>query len=89
MTNKKLTNRQAIGVLDGLWSNPLFGEAHRQAFEIGIKAIKALEQESELDKIKGYINYIRNTGMGKNKSLEFIEKFIEGLKAESENKEDG
>ena len=41
----KLTNRQAIGVLDGLWSNPLFGEAHRQAFEIGIKAIKALEQE--------------------------------------------
>lgn len=45
MTNKKLTNRQAIGVLDGLWSNPLFGEAHRQAFEIGIKGIKALEQE--------------------------------------------
>lgn len=45
MTNEKLTNRQAIGVLDGLWSNPLFGEAHRQAFEIGIMAIKALEQE--------------------------------------------
>lgn len=42
---KKLTNRQAIGVLDGLWSNPLFGEAHRQAFEIGIKAIKALEKD--------------------------------------------
>lgn len=41
----KLTNRQAIGVLDGLWSNPLFGDSHRQAFEIGIKAIKALEQE--------------------------------------------
>ena len=47
MTNKKLTNRQAIGVLDGLWSNPLFGEAHRQAFEIGIKAIKALEQDQK------------------------------------------
>ena len=45
MTDKILTNRQAIGVLDGLWSNPLFGETHRQAFEIGIKAIKALEQE--------------------------------------------
>ena len=45
MTNNKLTNGQAIGVLDVLWSNPLFGETHRQAFEIGIKAIKALEQE--------------------------------------------
>ena len=47
-------------------------------------AIKALEQEPVLDKIKGYIDHIRNTGMGKKKSLEFIEKFIEGLKAESE-----
>ena len=37
-----------------------------------------------LDKIIGYIDYIRNTGMGKKKSLEFIEKFIEGLKVESE-----
>lgn len=37
-----------------------------------------------LDKIKGYIDHIRNTGMGKEKSLEFIEKFIDGLKAESE-----
>ena len=36
------------------------------------------------DKIKGYVNHIRNTGMGKKKSLEFIEKFIEGCKAESE-----
>lgn len=51
MTDKKLTNRQAIGVLDGLWSNPLFGEAHRQAFEIGIKAIKALEQEPSNDMV--------------------------------------
>lgn len=39
-------------------------------------AIKALEQEPILDKIKGYIVRIRNTGMGKKKSLEFIEKFI-------------
>ena len=37
-----------------------------------------------LDKIKNYVDHIRNTGMGKKKSLEFIEKFIEGLKAESE-----
>lgn len=37
-----------------------------------------------LDKIKGYVEHIRNTGMGKKKSLEFIDKFIEGLKAESE-----
>ena len=45
------------------------------------------EQEPKtdvLDKIKGYVDHIRNTGMGKKKSLEFIEKFIEGLKAESE-----
>lgn len=40
-----------------------------------------------LDKIKGYIDHIKNTGMGKKKSLEFIEKFIEGLKTESEGKE--
>lgn len=36
------------------------------------------------EKIKSYIDHIRNTGMGKKKSLEFIEKFIDGLKAESE-----
>lgn len=47
MTDKKLTNEQAINVLDVLWYNPLFSEEHRQAFEIGIKAIKALEQESK------------------------------------------
>ena len=40
-----------------------------------------------LDKIIGYIDHIRNTGMGKKKSLEFIEKFIEGLKTESEVQE--
>lgn len=37
-----------------------------------------------LNKIKGYVDHIRNTGMGKKKSLEFIEKFIEGLNVESE-----
>ena len=40
-----------------------------------------------LDNIKDYIDYIRNTGMGKKKTLEFIGKRIEGLKAESEIKE--
>lgn len=39
-----------------------------------------------LDKIKSYVDHIRNTGMGKKKSLEFIEKFVEGLKVESEDK---
>ena len=38
-----------------------------------------------LDKIKSYVDHVRNTGMGKQKSLEFIDKFIEGLKAESED----
>ena len=47
------------------------------------RVIKALEQESILDEIKGYIDHIRNAGMGKKKSLEFIEKFVEGLKNES------
>lgn len=50
-------------------------------------AIKTLGQSDVLDKIKGYIDHIKNTGMGKKKSLEFIEKFIEGLKTESEGKE--
>ena len=44
---------------------------------------KYIEREV-LDNIKGYIGHIRNTGMGKKKSLDFIEKFIDGLKAESE-----
>lgn len=43
-----------------------------------------ISETDTLDKIKGYVDHIRNTGMGKKKSLEFIEKFIEGLKAESE-----
>ncbi len=37
-----------------------------------------------LDKTKGYVEHIRNTSMGKKKSLNFIEKYIEGLKTESE-----
>ena len=44
-------------------------------------------KDDVLDKIKGYVDHIRNTGMGKKKSLEFIEKFIEGLKTESEVQE--
>ena len=55
----------------------------RMTMEDGI-TIKLVEQESELDKIKGYVDHIRNTGMGKKKSLKFIEKFIEGLKTERE-----
>ena len=43
----------------------------------------AEKEDDVLNKIKGYVDHIRNTGMGKKKSLEFIEKFIEGLKAES------
>lgn len=42
------------------------------------------DKNKSLDKIRGYVNHIKNTGMGKKKSLEFIEKFIDGLKAESE-----
>lgn len=40
-----------------------------------------------LDKIKGYVDHIGNTGMGKKKSLEFIDKFIEELQSESEVEE--
>ncbi len=43
---------------------------------------KAVIINDMLDKIKGYIDHISNTGMGKKKSLEFIEKFVKGLKAE-------
>ena len=32
----------------------------------------------ELEKIKDRISYIRNSGMGKNKSIEYIEKYING-----------
>ena len=57
-------------------------EAIEKAYNMGVS-----EREVVLDKIKGYIDHIRNTGMGKKKSLEFIEKFIEGLKVESEDKD--
>lgn len=36
----------------------------------------------ELERINNYISRIRNTGMGKNKSLDFIEKFVNGIKTE-------
>ena len=57
---------------------------HTMQDDVTETIIKALEQEPVLDKIKGYINHIRNTGLGKKKSLEFIEKFIDGLKSKSE-----
>jgi len=50
----------------------------------------AAQDENEVgdvfDKIKDYINHIRNTGLGKKKSLEFIEKYIDGLKSENDDK---
>lgn len=64
------------------------GKKNTEKVEISVlqlnRIIKALEQEPVLDKIEGYIDHIRNTGMGKKKSLEFIDKFIEGLKAETQ-----
>ena len=65
------------------------GKKNTEKVEINVlqlnRIIKALEQEEPiLDKIKGYVDHIRNTGMGKKKSLEFIEKFVEGLKAETQ-----
>ena len=36
----------------------------------------------ELEKIKDRIAHIRNCGMGKNKSLEYIEKYINGEMSE-------
>jgi hypothetical protein len=81
-----MTNEEAKQVfLNRGYVNGIFdGDKWRQSIVV---ISKWLEQEPVLDKIKGYIDHIRNTGMGKKKSLEFIEKFIEGLKAESENKE--
>lgn len=45
-------------------------------------------QRDVLDKIKDYVDHIRNTGLGKKKSLDFIEKYIDGLKAESKDPND-
>ena len=89
-----MTNEDAINTLNEMWER-LFAEMRGWIFEDLKKegkldtfkeahnmAIKSLEQEPILDKIKGYVDHIRNTGMGKKKSLEFIEKFIEGLMAD-------
>ena len=35
-----------------------------------------------LDKIKGYTDHLRNCGMGKSKSLDFMDKFVDGLLSE-------
>lgn len=59
-------------------------EIVQASINTGIRTASRLVDD-ELDNIKGYIDHIRNTGMGKKKSLEFIEKFIDGLKAESED----
>ena len=50
------------------------------------KTVEKLISVDVLDKIKSYVIRIKNTGMGKKQSLEFIEKYIEGVKAESEDK---
>ena len=34
---------------------------------------------SALDKVKSYIDRVRSSGMGKQKSLDFLEKFVESL----------
>ncbi len=69
-----MVREEAIRHIESI--KPYAGRNIKNALDM---AIKALEQDSVLDKIKGYIDHIRNTGMGKKKSLEFIEKFIEGL----------
>ena len=88
-----MTNEEAISVLKDNIDTYVVCHGEEDTVAVSIDnvdveafdmAIKALEQEPILDKIKGYIDHIRNTGMGKKKSLEFIEKFIKGLKAESE-----
>ena len=35
-----------------------------------------------LDKIKSYTDHLRNCGMGKSKSLDFVDKFVDGLLSE-------
>lgn len=81
-----MTNEKAIEVIraECYVANPLDIDRAILVNTALDTAIKALETTDVLEKIKGYVNHIRNTGMGKKKSLEFIEKFIEGLRAESE-----
>ena len=38
--------------------------------------------KSYLDKIKSYTDHLRNCGMGKSKSLDFMDKFVDGLLSE-------
>ena len=45
-----------------------------------IEKLKNLVNESILDKIDSYINHIKNSGMGKKKSFDYIKKFINGLR---------
>lgn len=55
-----------------------------EMYQLEMENAEEFIPKSVLDKIKGYVDHIRNTGMGKKKSLEFIEKFIEGLKEDME-----
>lgn len=64
-----------------------YKSAYQQGYSDAMRDFRKKSNADVLDKIKDYVDHIRNTGMGKKKSLEFIEKFIEGLKAESEDKE--
>lgn len=59
-------------------------EAIEKAYDLGRQDELKQNNADTLDKIKSYLDHIRNTGMGKEKGLEFIDKFIEGLRAESE-----
>ena len=41
------------------------------------------------EKIKSYTDHLRNCGMGKSKSLDFMDKFVDGLIAEQGDTENG
>ena len=75
-----MTNKEAIEILKDLWRwehpNRLEKDI-RQALDKGIEALeKQTSVMRELEKVKNRIDYVRNCGMGKNKSLEYIEKYI-------------
>lgn len=82
-----MTREEALKRVDGYLTLALGAYLPIDNCEEVDEILKALKQEPALDKIKDYINHIRNTGLGKKKSLEFLEKYIDGLKAESGNKE--